>query len=100
MFWVVCYFCIVGFILLFMYSANKNNEIYDVYSIMCRYIDGKKQAFVKYIGEDRLEICHNNYTLISIDMTDDDKIRVYLKDTVVLYDDVKSFAKDWKFEED
>lgn len=102
--WIIAWVILVGIVLVFNYATSKNNEKYDRYIkqdiCMKKYINSQKNVFVKYIGEDRNEIECNQYTLIVISITDDNKIKVELADTYILYDDLKHFNYDWRFEDD
>ena len=99
--WVV--FLLVGFA--FNYGSSEANKRYDYYAnqqkCLGKYIDSQTPAFVKYIGDDRREIQCNQYTLITIETTEDNRIKVWLDDdTNVLYDDLTHFNYDWRFEDE
>lgn len=87
------------FILVFNYSASKNNESYDSHMLQERYfykyIDSNSLVFVKYIGDDRCEIENGHYALITIDTTQDNKIAVGLDDGYIFYDNYGQFKCDW-----
>lgn len=99
---VLCWIILLLFIMAFMYSADENSQEYDEcllqYVCFDKYINSKIPAFVQYVGDDRTEIQHNQYTLITIDYVDD-AIRVQLEDTYISYDDLEQFNYDWRFED-
>ena len=106
MWWIIIVWVVLTlFVLMFNYSAGKNNKMYDSYLLQRRcfdkYVNSKNPAFVKYIGDGILELQCNQYTLITIETTEDNKIRVWLDDaTNVIYDDLKHLNYDWRFEDE
>ena len=100
--WIV-WLILALLILIFNYSAGKNNEAYDSYVLQKGYFDtyvnNDSLIFARYIGEDRSEIDFNQYTLITVSTTDNDKIKVELDDVHILYDDFKHFNSNWRFKD-
>ena len=101
---VIIWVTLLLFILALIYSAGKTNEEYDTYILQkkCfdKHVDSLALVFVKYIGDDRGKIKRNQCILITIDTTDDNKIKVGVDDTYILYDDFEHFNYDWKFEDE
>ena len=99
---IIIWISLMLFILTFNYSAGKNNESYDTFLFQqeCfnRYVNNKTLVIVKYVGDGRNEIKRNQCVLITIDTTDDKKIRVKLDNTYIFYDDFHHFNCDWKFQ--
>ena len=86
-------------------GGEGNNDRYDYREKQQRYFDkyvnSKNPVFVKYLGNGILELQCNQYTLITIETTENNKIKVWLDDaTNILYDDLTHFNYDWRFEDE
>ena len=102
--WLIICIVLMLLILIFNYSASENNESYDSFILQKKYFDkyinSNSLIFVEYIGNDRCEVKHNQSVLIAIDTTDDNKVRVELDDTYILYENFEHFNFDWRFRDD
>lgn len=100
MLWIM-WIMLVLFILVFNYSAGKNNESYDLNMFQKRcfdkYVNSGSLVFVKYIGSDECKVENGDYALVTIDTTDEDKILVGLNNKYIQYDNFEQFKRNWKF---
>lgn len=105
MWWIIVWVVLALVVVRFFYITGENNDKYDFNEKQQRcfdkYANSKNLVFVKYIGDGILELECNQYTLVTVETTEDNKIRVWLDDvTNILYDDLKHFNCDWRFEDD
>lgn len=98
---ILCWAIVALIVVLFMYSASKNNQEYDKYSLQRiyfdKYVDSQIPAFAQYVGDDRKEIRCNEYTLITIENSKNEKIKVNLEDSYIIYDNLQRFNYEWRF---
>lgn len=106
MWWIIIVWVVLALaVFAFNYGSSVKNKIYDYQSkqriYFEKYVNSQIPTFVKYIGDGILELQCNQYTLITIETTKNNKIKVWLDDaTNVLYDDLTHFNYDWRFEDE